>query len=139
MHDTFQNIILAMRPDLEANRDDGNVCSTTQLTLLLIQFRIQWSPYIRHLSPAATPLMRTQLLRSNPLLMYLIYPSPAATPLIRPQFSFPKGGRIRGGPLYIYFLLCNTYKFCMFCQIVLELHESLHVAPSQALVTAAPP
>ena len=34
--------------------------------------------------------------------MYLIYPSPAATPLIRPQFLFPKGGRIRGGPLYIH-------------------------------------
>ena len=48
-----------------------------------VYMNIQWSPYIRPPSPAATPLIRPDLYGTDSFLS-IIYPSPAATPLTRP-------------------------------------------------------
>ena len=44
-------------------------------------------------------------------IMYLEYPRREANPLIRPDFAFPKGGLIRGGPPY----LCSLFSLHMIC------------------------
>ena len=48
------------------------------------QQQIQWSPYIRPQSPAATPLIWPDLPGTDSFLYIFIYPSPTATPLTRP-------------------------------------------------------